>query len=304
MTEHISKALKGLKITDVTQLGDKRAAFLGCGDSLAAARPAENYGHRVISSGDVAWSDEAPAGVDVAVALSWSGNTGATIQAAEVCKAAGLPVIALTSNGDSPLADVADETVVLPAFDAQEVIPALGYIIHSAAVNEMCTGDSIDLDEFAQKWEAAAQPIAKRIESWATAPQGITVVSMPDVRGSGEFWMLKLIEALGMSVRWAPVEEVGHVDYFIGPQMHVDLLLSGEKNPARLLAMGDALERNGQTAKHVHFEGYTGWALEILGGALGADWAEALAHRWGKPPFRGHVVDMSARHIQVPKKSN
>ena len=299
MTQHASTALRGLKVGAIEPLGDRRAAFLGCGDSLAAARPAEWLGHRVLSAGDVAWSGEAPMGVDVAVALSWSGNTAATIEAAKICKDAGMPLIAITTNADSPLAQMADESVILPKFDFQEVIPALGYVIHSAAVMEMCTGQRLDLADFAQRWDEGAKTVPEKVKDWGVAPQGISVVSMPDVHGAGEFWMLKLIEALGLSVRWTSVEEVGHVDYFIGPQAHLDVLLSGKKDPARLHSLGDALGRNGQFPVRIGFDEYSGWPLQILGGALGADWAEAMAHRWGRPPFRGHIVDMSAAHIQI-----
>ncbi|MFV0405864.1 MAG: NlpC/P60 family protein [Propioniciclava sp.] len=104
--------LATLAFPAVTPLGGRRAAFLGCGDSLAAARPAEREGHRVISAGDVAWSRQAPAGVDTVVALSWSGRTAATLRAAEISKAAGLEVISITSNPESPLARVAARRAV------------------------------------------------------------------------------------------------------------------------------------------------------------------------------------------------
>lgn len=299
MKSHVSEALRGLQIGPIAPLGERRAAFLGCGDSLSAARPAEQLGHRVISAGDIAWGGVAPQGVDVCVALSWSGRTGATIEAAQVCKDAGMPLISLTTDPDSPLSLMADEAIILPKFDVQEVIPALGYVLHSAAIMELCTGVGLDLDEFADRWASASKGVEEAVRPWDMAPQGITVVTMPDVHGAGEFWMLKLIEALGLSVRWSAVEEVGHVDYFIGPQAHLHILLSGKTDPSRLLSLGAALGRNGNLIEHVAFEGDEGWPLQILGGALGADWAETIATRWGRPPFRGGVVDMSAAHIQV-----
>lgn len=303
MTSHPSAALRGVTLTGATPLGTRRAAFLGCGDSLAAARPAEWLGHRAMSAGDVAWSGQPPAGVDVVVALSWSGRTGATIAAARVGREAGLPLIAVTADGASPLAAMADECVVLPRIDAAETIPSLGYAIHSAALAEMCTGTSLDLDDMAERWHRRSQDVEHRVESWGVAPQGISVVTMPDVHGAGEFWMLKLIEATGIAVRWVAVEEVGHVDYFIGAQAHLDLLLSGGTDPGRLLSLGEALARNGHLTQHIAFDGDSGWSRHVLAGVLGADYAAALAHRWGRPPFRGGIVDMSAAHIHVSNVS-
>lgn len=299
MKKHASEVLQGIDFAPISPLGPYRAAFLGCGDSLAAARPAEQLGHRVLSAGDVAWSGQAPIGVDVAVALSWSGRTDATIAAAKICKQSDLQLISITTDPDSPLAVMADRSIILPTFDFSETIPALGYVIHSAALIELCTGQRIDLSDFSDRWRNAARDVSMRVEPLLVAPQGISVISMPEVHGAGEFWMLKLIEALGLSVRWAPVEEVGHVDYFIGPQSHFDFLLSGDGNPERLLRLGSALEENGHLTTHIGFDIYSGWPAQVMAGALGADWAEALSLRWGRPPFRGGVVDMSAAHIQI-----
>ena len=303
MTNHPSQVLRGLRFDAPRALGSKRAAFLGCGDSLASARPAESFGHRVMSAGDVAWSGEAPAGVDCAVALSWSGRTGATIRAAEVVKNAGMELIAVTANANSPLADLADEVVTLPSVTHREVIPALGYVIHSAAIHYMCAGEELDLDALAGQWLQAQAHVATIVERAPQLPQGVTVVSMPDVHGVGEFWMLKLIEATGLSVRWTPVEEVGHVDYFIGPQAHVNYLISGRKDWARLESLGAALATNGHAIVHIPLgdvSSLDGWALTVLGGALGADISRETALRWSRPVFRGGQVDLSAAHIQIP----
>ncbi|MPV50676.1 SIS domain-containing protein [Pseudactinotalea sp. HY160] len=303
MNHHPQAAiLSRLDIPDVTPLGGRRAAFLGCGDSLAAARPAEQLGHRVLSAGDVAWGGGAPQGVDVVVPLSWSGKTGATIRAAQIAKDAGLPVIAVTTNAASPLAELADDVVIVPAFDHTEDIPAVGYAVHSAAVAAL-VGDRIDLVQVASDWANAHGGIGRLYSASGPKPRGMTIATTADAHGAGEFWMLKLIEATGLTARTTGVEEVGHVDYFLGPQQHLALMLAGDAVSERATALGDALARNGQQVVQVRLAEYTtltGWSRQVLGGVIGADYSAVLATGWDRPFFRGGQVDMSARHIQVP----
>lgn len=283
-------------------LSTRRAAFIGCGDSLAAARPGESLGHRVLSAGDVAWGVQAPRGVDVSIALSWSGRTGATIRAAEVAKADGQPVWAITSNPDSPLARIADQHLRIPVESRSQKIPTWGFALHSIAILQ-----ALDLPASLPAILDAAQRLEKALEAAelpADAPAAITVAGLPDSFATAEFWSLKLIEATGVAARLAPLEEIGHVDYFIGPQSHlvlIPLVGSGHERAARL---GAALERNGNTVLTFDLARTEadlnphefGLALSIAGGAL----AHTAARSWGRPPFRGGAVDMSAQHIQVP----
>lgn len=298
-----ARTLSELHLPDITPLGNRRAAFLGCGDSLAAARPAEHEGHRVLSAGDVAWGGGAPRGVDVVVPLSWSGRTGATIRAARIAKDAGLPVIALTTNPSSPLAELADEAVILPSFELVEEIPAVGYAVHSAAIGAMVTGRPIDLQEIAAGWESSGAHVEAIIGSCGPFPSGATIATTPDAHGAGEFWMLKLIEAAGLAVRTTGIEEVGHVDYFIGPQRHLGIVMTGDADSQRADALGAALAANGQHITQVRLASLgelDDWDRQVLGGVIGADVSAGLARAWGRPFFRGGEVDMSARHIQVP----
>lgn len=297
-------ALSEMRIPPISALAGRRIAFLGCGDSLAAARPSEEeLGHRVISAGDIAWSGKAPAGVDAVVALSWSGKTGATINAAKVAKEAGLEVIAITTNERSPLAELSDTHVVLPNFEISEDIPAIGYAVHAAASLALCGLEELDLPAIATDWANSGAKVAQLVAAAGDIPHGITIASMPDAHGAAEFWMLKIIEATGLTVRTAAIEEIGHVDYFIGPQPHLMILMSGESDAPRADSLGAALERNGQTVLQVRLSDFTnlnGATRQVVGGVVGADMSAKLADKWGRPYFRNHEVDMSAQHIQVP----
>ena len=298
-----AQTLSELQLPDISPLGDRRAAFLGCGDSLAAARPAEQEGHRVLSAGDVAWGGGAPRGVDVVVPLSWSGRTGATIRAARIAKDAGLPVIAVTTNSDSPLAELADEVIIVPPFELTEEIPAVGYAVHSAAIAAMVAGRALDLQAISAAWAASGPQVEEIVAAGGPFPYGATIATMPDAHGAGEFWMLKLIEAAGIAVRTTGVEETGHVDYFLGPQQHLGIVMAGDAQSQRADALGNALATNGQHIIQVRLAGLgeiDGWGRQVLGGVVGADVSAGLARAWGRPFFRGGEVDMSARHIQVP----
>lgn len=303
---HPSTVLSQLILPTVQVLQGQRAAFLGCGDSLAAARPAEDFGHRVLSAGDVAWSELAPRGVDVAVALSWSGRTGATIKAAETVVKAGMPLISITSNGDSPLARMSTTHFTAPSFEFTEDIPAIGYAVHSAMIrNLLGLGEPVrSFQPIADAWGAgSADAVATARAAGTERPEGITIASTADTRGAAEFWMLKIIEATGLTVRTAPLEEIGHVDYFIGAQPHVTFILAGDDKHERSLGLGQALERNGQRVVQVSAAEFapTSTVLdrELITGLLGADVAAELSTMWERPHFRDHAVDMSARHIQV-----
>ncbi|GAA1106704.1 6-phospho-3-hexuloisomerase [Pseudonocardia alni] len=57
---------------------------------------------------------------DVLVAASGSGTTGRVVRAAETARAQDADVIALTTAAGSPLAEIATETLVVPAADKQD----------------------------------------------------------------------------------------------------------------------------------------------------------------------------------------
>ncbi|GGB35042.1 6-phospho 3-hexuloisomerase [Flexivirga endophytica] len=68
---------------------------------------------------------------DVLIAVSGSGTTGSVVGAADVAKKVGASVLAITTAPDSPLAQRADEVLVLPAADKQD---------HSASITSQYAG--------------------------------------------------------------------------------------------------------------------------------------------------------------------
>lgn len=302
-TDRQIETLARLELPDVSPVQGERIAFLGCGDSLAAARGAELFGHRVISAGDIAWTGTAPTGVDSVVAVSWSGKTAATLMATQVAADAGLIVRSITSDPDSPIARLSSTHVQLPQTGHSETIPGLGYALHSTLVQALCGQQPTPLSTVADLWDRARGLAVQAVSNLSDRPEAITIASLPDVRGAAEFWSLKIIEATGVAVRVPALEETGHVDYFLGPQRHLSVLLAGSANP-RLGELGTALDANGQevlemTMANLMSAQTTAPTRELVGGLIGVDIARALALAWERPPFRGGAVDMSGNHIQV-----
>ena len=297
-------------ISDLTVTSDRddlgRCLFVGSGDSLAACLLLERFGHRAQSAGDLAWIAQLPPGYTTVVGVSHSGRTAATIRAVEAARTAGRRTIAVTAHSSSPLARAAHSTVLAPAIQVDEKIPAAGYVALALAA---LTLEGIDTNGAAA---AVADDLALLADSqtpvdqrWPIRPpDAISVLTLPDLRSAGDFWSLKLIEATGLCARSVPLEEAGHVDYFIGPQSHLSIHLIGSQGIARHQRLAEALADNGHHVVPVRVPspaagGDPIWS-EIAMAAYGAHVAQKTALRWNRPPFRGGQVPMDARHIQTP----
>lgn len=309
--DHVSTIASALRAVDAVKPSVSapldRAVFVGSGDSLSSALLATAYGHRALSSGDLTWTGRLPFGTDTVVGISHSGTSGATVRALRLAAEAGRRTIAITSNADSPLAAAAAEIQLVPSLGIEEVIPCSGHLMLALGVAAVA-GEDVEgaPTDVAHALESQVPELTRAVEVLpADVPQGISVLTLPDLRGAGDFWMLKLIEAVGLTVRTVPLEESGHVDYFIGPQPHLVLQLVGAVGQARFDRLAVALESTGQTVQQVVFAAPESWSsraalvLELVGAAAGAVFAGEAAKKWGRPPFRGGAVNMDARHIKL-----
>jgi len=298
-------ALARLRLPGIAR-PEGRIAFLGCGDSLSAALLAQAHGHVALSAGDLAWSDLPLAHADVAVALSWSGRTGATLRAAERAAASGIPLLVITAGAGSPLAELSSGTILLPAFELDAPLPAVGFALHAAAVAALAGDEPPRMDAIAGAVRTALPRLDELEAGLGPEPHGISVASTPDTRAAADLMSLKLIEATGIATRTAPLEETGHVDYFLGPQPHLAVVVAdGPAGAGRAADLGAALARNGQRLLEVRASelmpqpGLSTAERCIALGILMAELAARAGDRWGRPAFRGGAVDMSAAHIQV-----
>lgn len=285
----------------------RNAVFVGSGDSLSSALLAQAYGHRAASSGDITFMGRLPVAVETVVGISHSGTSGATVQALRLAREQGVRTIAITSNADSPLAEAADEVQLVPSLKVDEIVPCAGHLMLGLGVAAVCGEDTTGATSaLAQLLTERASLVEDTVNGLPDqAPVGVSLLSLPDLRGAADFWMLKLIEATGISVRTVALEESGHVDYFIGPQAHLAVQLVGAQGRFRFDRLATALEHAGQTVLQVNFPD-TGvdttrdaFLYELAGAVVGTVVAEAAAARWGRPTFRGGAVNMDAAHIKL-----
>jgi hypothetical protein len=285
-----------------------RVGLTGCGDSLAACLLAGQDGHPVLSAGDLAWRPRHPSWCDTVVGVSQSGNTGATVEALRLARRQGFATLAITMGKASTLADEADEVCLVTPPSVPETVPAAGYMGLGLAVLDVCgllpeDGAAL-LAKALRRLAAEGFPLA---DLPTEAPASISVLSLPDTRSAGDFWSLKFIEATGVSARSVPLEESGHVDYFIGPQRHLTIALLGSYGRRRAVNLAAALRRNGQMVVTVDTQALPLAALwqsyPLLGqlalAACGAVAAQGAAALWGRPLFRGGEVPMDAAHLKI-----
>ncbi|MFG2041379.1 SIS domain-containing protein [Dactylosporangium sp. NPDC048998] len=283
------------------------SVFVGSGDSLSSAILAAPYGHRAMSSGDITWTGTLPAATHAVIGISHSGTSGATVRALRIARDAGVRTIAITSNPDSPLADESDELQLVPNLGIAEEIPVGGHLMLSLGVAAVSGQDTSGVNSaLAQALSGLDAAVDDAVEQLPlSAPTSVSVLTLPDLRGTGDFFMLKLIEAAGISVRTVALEESGHVDYFIGPQPHLALQLIGGAGRQRFDRLHQALEHTGQTVQQIQIgaatpvSGHDQLLRELSGAVFGSLLAGAAAHRWGRPPFRGGAVNMDASHIKL-----
>jgi hypothetical protein len=282
-----------------------RALFVGSGDSLAACLFAEAAGHRALSAGDLAWAGQVPPSFDTVVGVSHSGQTHATVCSLERAKEAGLRTVAITASGDSAIAAVAGDVILVPQLGLAETIPAAGYVLLALAVSKLA---GVHIAGGAQRAGNNLASLAACAEAMATgippaSPHGISILTLPDMRSAGDFWSLKIIEATGLCVRSVPLEESGHVDFFVGPQPHLTIQLISAAGQARHLRLGQALADNGHTVVSIDATRKLSEPdprqRQLTVAAFGAYFAHYLSVRWGLAPFRNGQVPMDASHIQI-----
>lgn len=293
-------------VGSVPDLG--RAVFVGSGDSLASGLIATGFGHRALSAGDVAWSETLPAACDTLVGISHSGTSGATVRALRMARTAGLKTVAITSQASSPLADSADEVQLVPALRVEEVVPCAGHIMLAQGVAAVCGVDTSPFNRaLAKSLEGVRVAVEAQVRALPeSAPAAMSVLSLPELCSGADFWVLKLIEACGLAVRSVPLEESGHVDYFIGPERHLTLQLMGPHGRPRFDRLAEALRTTGQTVVQVDAGELTDPEVpdaavlrDIATAVAGAWFAHGAALRWGRPPFRGGAVNLDAKHIKL-----
>jgi 6-phospho-3-hexuloisomerase len=101
------EVILGVKNNKILLLGTGRSGFVG----RAFALRLMHLGFNVYVSGETITPSLTPE--DLVLAISGSGTTTTVVAQAEVSKGVGSKVVAVTSHQDSPLANIADEVIVV-----------------------------------------------------------------------------------------------------------------------------------------------------------------------------------------------
>jgi hypothetical protein len=242
------------------------------------------------------------------VGISHSGTSGATVRALRLARSAGLKTVAITSQPDSPLADSADAVQLVPKLRLDETVPCAGHVMLAQGVAAVCGVDTAPVSAaLAAALDRVREVAGGQLAALpAAAPTAISVLALPELRSGADFWVLKLIEACGLAARNVPLEESGHVDYFIGPQAHLTLQLLGTEGRPRFDRLAEALRSTGQFVQQADLSGLVeagtanaGLVRDLAAAVAGSWFAHGAAVRWGRPPFRGGAVNMDAAHIKL-----
>lgn len=312
MTQTIDALISALRdmpeITPIRLNLEENILFTGSGDSLASGLVSSRKGGRVCSSGDIEWMEELPVNTEVLVGVSNSGTSGATIRALRRARECGVRTVAVTATEDSVMAKEANELQLIPQLDIDEQVPVAGHLTLSFGVASL---SGYDVFGISRKLADTLDSLKPEIETSLTRlpanlPEAMTVLSLPELRSAGNFATLKFIEAVGIAARDVPLEESGHVDYFIGSQPHLVLSLRGKHGQNRFDRLERALQENGQTVVPIDFSKIAGddevqgdLLRELAAAVFVTFLAIGAAQRWERRPFRGGEVNMDASHIKI-----
>ncbi len=227
-------------VTWLRQSGVRRLVLVGCGDSSFACQAAALALNRH-SGFRVRWEhalDFARYGVryqptgTAVVAVSFSGNTGRTIEAARQAKAFGHPVIGLTGALDSPLAEVADSVLSaeIPTFGfspGTSTYTAMLVTLLTLAAELGASGDgrSDSMGRYAKDLERlpelaeetlrlcdkASHEVAKRL----AGARMTTFLGAGPNEATAKFGAAKFFEGAQQLAITTNVEEWAHEQYFV-----------------------------------------------------------------------------------------
>ncbi len=232
--EAIAAALEeaGRASADARRILDpaERIVITGAGSSYyiaqAAAAAAREVLHRPVAATPLSELLLRPEGVLVGgpgtrrggapepvVVISRSGSTSEAVSVAERMRTTGHPTIAVTCRGDSPLARIADVTLVSPAGDEAAIVMTRSFasmlallLAHIARVAR-AEALTADLARIAGRWHEAEAAAAVGLRLGATDWHRIVILGGGASIGIAAEWGLKLTETSQVSTSaYEPLE--------------------------------------------------------------------------------------------------
>ena len=227
--------------------------IFGCGDGLYAgesmARVGRECGLRVrpVSAASMLWDND-PAPGDVCAALSISGGTARTVEAAERARAAGARVVAVTVNADSALARAADATLALPyqpisratphSLDHTMTLLALGALLGLPATALRAAVAAVAAED------APMRKAAERIAAGLSRDARFFFLGCGSALGSAGYAAAKLHESGGLAAFVLESENVAHgAQFMMRPSDHATLIGDGGPGDHRTAALAEGLRQ-------------------------------------------------------------
>jgi fructoselysine-6-P-deglycase FrlB-like protein len=214
----------------------EKVAFVGSGDSYAAALAA-----CYLSSGRAAcWrptdviSDPSLLVGRSACFVSISGRTRSNIQAASAARKAGVPTVAITADGKSPLASACDSVFALDFKSAGKTSGTISFAASILACTHLATqGKTVcpaDLKEIYARASKAAGRLAGRVRTGSIIMLGDSFLFSAAMYGA-----LKFNEVFGSRAQAYPLEEFFHAPLF-GLKRNDQVIVLGTKGDDVALA--------------------------------------------------------------------
>jgi fructoselysine-6-P-deglycase FrlB-like protein len=227
----------------------------GCGDGLFAALTMARVGCaagiavRPVSAAALLWETMATPG-DSCAAVSISGATARTVEAAARARAGGARVIAITVSPDSALARAADRTLLLPYVPITRATPhSLDHTMTLLALGTLCGLGEGALQAAVDALAAAEKPMraeAERVAAGLSREARFFFLGCGSALGSAGYGAAKLHEAGGLPACALEAENVTHGAHFMMRRGdHAVLLGDGGPGDRRTAALAGGLRRLG-----------------------------------------------------------
>lgn len=211
-----------------------RAYLVGSGDSLdgaIAARPVwesvcgiptEAIASMTFSTSEV---ERAPEG-SLVVVLSQSGKVSRAVEAVRAARRRGLPTVAITASGSSPLAGEPTSATWVFGFEKLGAIPGTtSYALGALAFMELACAfapgpaatavrSSIDgVPDLIAEAVANVDPVAERHATAMERSLPVLAIGYGPVLSSARFTVRKLLELTQLVTLWQETEEYAHDEY-------------------------------------------------------------------------------------------
>jgi glucosamine--fructose-6-phosphate aminotransferase (isomerizing) len=209
------------------------------------------------------------------IAISASGEVARTIEALEIWRGVGALTLALTTNHESTVSNVAHHTLSLPPPDIPHGPGLLSYL-GSLLLGYAVLASMLEVDECKQFTKSINQ-MPDLLYSWVRSEreraeqfalgltQGTAVfLGSGAARGSAHFAAAKVVEAAGEKCWAQDTEEWAHLEYFCEPAEMPTMLLSSEgRSLSRENEILEAMTNLQRSIYLSRWQGGEGWsALE------------------------------------------